>query len=380
MALRAFGAARQAGARRLWQSGGWLRMAAAARRPQWRGWGTVRARWGRRRAARPCAPRPPGMALPRVRCGLSAARAKWAGPLRARSMTPSSAPEGRCSSRSAASWPSRSNTRLPRALLTWEERREGRRQRRSEQGPAMRRTQAARAPRRRTQGRAHPGRVGVAERRVRPTLTLPYLAGRWRGRGGARLGPARGAAPAGGGGREQAERAAAVAAAGRMPGRHAAAAPYPHRRARAPLIPAAPGATPALRRRSVAGRRLRAPHRMRARQARAVTLAAERLLACLQRALSAPALCEGPIDDVRVGVSVMLNTAPCRAQWGYFAFMAIESLGGSQLWERLLFVCTNAAQRARCAPAHSFFAFKHTRCQQVCLSHGQPLHAALSVA
>ncbi len=46
-----------------------------------------------------------------------------------------------------------------------------------------------------------------------------------------------------------------------------------------------------------------------------------------------------------------MNTAPCCAQWGYFAFMAIESLGGSQLWERLLFVCTNAAQRAKCAPA-----------------------------
>ncbi len=146
-----------------------------------------------------------------------------------------------------------------------EERREGRRQRRSEQGPAMRRTQAARAPRRRTQGRARPGRMGVAERRVRPTLTLPYLAGRLRGRDGARLGPARGAAPAGGGGREQAERAAAVAAAGRMPGRHAAAAPHPHRRARAPPHPRRARGHAALRRRSVAGRRLRAPHRMRAR-------------------------------------------------------------------------------------------------------------------
>jgi hypothetical protein len=47
------------------------------------------------------------------------------------------------------------------------------------------------------------------------------------------------------------------------------------------------------------------------------------------------------------------QTAPRRAQWGYFAFMAIESLGGSQLWERLLFVCTNAAQRAKCAPVQS---------------------------
>jgi len=72
-----------------------------------------------------------------------------------------------------------------------------------------------------------------------------------------------------------------------------------------PHIPAAPGAT---RRSGGALSRGGGCARLTGcerGQARAVTLAAERLLACLQGTLSAPAICEGPIDEGRVGVSVM---------------------------------------------------------------------------
>ena len=34
----------------------------------------------------------------------------------------------------------------------------------------------------------------------------------------------------------------------------------------------------------------------------------------------------------------------------YFAFMALESLKGSQFWERLVYLVTDPAKRFRCVP------------------------------
>ncbi len=46
---------------------------------------------------------------------------------------------------------------------------------------------------------------------------------------------------------------------------------------------------------------------------------------------------------------MVLRLIPSAVLWGYFAFMALESLNGSQFWERLLYLVTDPAKRYRCA-------------------------------
>ncbi|KAK9837120.1 hypothetical protein WJX81_004022 [Elliptochloris bilobata] len=48
-----------------------------------------------------------------------------------------------------------------------------------------------------------------------------------------------------------------------------------------------------------------------------------------------------------LGATPLLRLIPTAVLWGYFAFMAIESLEGSQLWERLLYILTDAPKRAK---------------------------------
>ena len=52
---------------------------------------------------------------------------------------------------------------------------------------------------------------------------------------------------------------------------------------------------------------------------------------------------------VCLGLTMVLRLIPSAVLWGYFAFMALESLNGSQFWERLLYLVTDPAKRYRLA-------------------------------
>ena len=46
-----------------------------------------------------------------------------------------------------------------------------------------------------------------------------------------------------------------------------------------------------------------------------------------------------------LAVMPIIRKIPTSVLWGYFAFMAIESLPGNQFWERLLFLFTAPSRR-----------------------------------
>jgi len=46
-----------------------------------------------------------------------------------------------------------------------------------------------------------------------------------------------------------------------------------------------------------------------------------------------------------VAAMPLLKMIPTSVLWGYFAFMAIESLPGNQFWERILLVLTAPSRR-----------------------------------
>jgi hypothetical protein len=48
---------------------------------------------------------------------------------------------------------------------------------------------------------------------------------------------------------------------------------------------------------------------------------------------------------VCLGITPVLQRIPTAVLWGYFVFMAVESLAGSQLWERLLLLLTDPKRR-----------------------------------
>ena len=41
----------------------------------------------------------------------------------------------------------------------------------------------------------------------------------------------------------------------------------------------------------------------------------------------------------------IIRRIPTSVLWGYFAFMAIDSLPGNQFWERILFICISPSRR-----------------------------------
>ena len=57
-----------------------------------------------------------------------------------------------------------------------------------------------------------------------------------------------------------------------------------------------------------------------------------------------------------LGLTPVLQCIPSAVLWGYFAFMALESLQGSQFWERLLYLLTDPAKRYRCGSCFGIFA------------------------
>lgn len=50
-----------------------------------------------------------------------------------------------------------------------------------------------------------------------------------------------------------------------------------------------------------------------------------------------------------LGITPAIKCIPTSVLWGYFAYMAIESLPGSQFWSRLLLLFTDPRIRKRCA-------------------------------
>ena len=48
-----------------------------------------------------------------------------------------------------------------------------------------------------------------------------------------------------------------------------------------------------------------------------------------------------------LGLTKLIRLVPSAVLWGYFAFMALESLSGSQFWERLLYMITDPSKRHR---------------------------------
>lgn len=49
-----------------------------------------------------------------------------------------------------------------------------------------------------------------------------------------------------------------------------------------------------------------------------------------------------------LGITPAIKWIPTAVLWGYFAYMALESLPGSQFWDRLLLLFTDPRIRARC--------------------------------
>ena len=59
-----------------------------------------------------------------------------------------------------------------------------------------------------------------------------------------------------------------------------------------------------------------------------------------------------------VAAMPLLKKIPTSVLWGYFAFMAIESLPGNQLWERILLLFTAPSRRYKYVSVFSpFFYF-----------------------
>jgi len=53
----------------------------------------------------------------------------------------------------------------------------------------------------------------------------------------------------------------------------------------------------------------------------------------------------------RAGATPGLKLIPSSVLWGYFAYMAADSLPGSQFWDRLLLLFTDSRKRYMCAVA-----------------------------
>ena len=54
------------------------------------------------------------------------------------------------------------------------------------------------------------------------------------------------------------------------------------------------------------------------------------------------------------GISPGLKLIPSAVLWGYFAYMAADSLPGSQFWDRLLLLGTDPRKRYACAAPPRF--------------------------
>lgn len=58
-------------------------------------------------------------------------------------------------------------------------------------------------------------------------------------------------------------------------------------------------------------------------------------------------LIQGMLVGACVGATPLVRQIPKSVLWGYFAYMALEGLPGSEFWERILLLLTD--KRRRCA-------------------------------
>ena len=65
----------------------------------------------------------------------------------------------------------------------------------------------------------------------------------------------------------------------------------------------------------------------------------------LQSAGSVRPVSSTPAAMLRTGITPGLKLIPSAVLWGYFAYMAADSLPGSQFWDRLLLVFTDPRKR-----------------------------------
>lgn len=59
-------------------------------------------------------------------------------------------------------------------------------------------------------------------------------------------------------------------------------------------------------------------------------------------------LIQGVLVGACVGATPLVRRIPKSVLWGYFAYMSLEGLPGSEFWERILLLLTD--KRRRCAP------------------------------
>jgi hypothetical protein len=74
-----------------------------------------------------------------------------------------------------------------------------------------------------------------------------------------------------------------------------------------------------------------------------------------------------------LGITPAIQRIPTAVLWGYFVFMAVESLAGSQLWERLLLLATDPKRRV------AVMQQEHAAYLQVCRRQGRAAPAATLV-
>jgi HCO3- transporter family len=66
---------------------------------------------------------------------------------------------------------------------------------------------------------------------------------------------------------------------------------------------------------------------------------------CSLCSLRAVCVSSTPAAMLRAGITPGLKLIPSAVLWGYFAYMAADSLPGSQFWDRLLLVFTDPRKR-----------------------------------
>ena len=66
----------------------------------------------------------------------------------------------------------------------------------------------------------------------------------------------------------------------------------------------------------------------------------------LQSKICAP-LAQAHVAVVSAALTPLLKFCPVAVLWGYFAYMALESLPGNQFWQRILLLATDKSQYYR---------------------------------
>ena len=74
-----------------------------------------------------------------------------------------------------------------------------------------------------------------------------------------------------------------------------------------------------------------------------------------------PGLLQSMLVGACLGITPALQRIPTAVVWGYFAYMALDSLPGSQFWDRLLLLLTDPKRRFRCGFASTCLFLRHAK-------------------